>query len=378
MHTVVVGGGFGGIKTALELSQRSGHQVTLISSEDTFVHHAMLPLVAVGMAPDEARFSIAELFADHDNVEFIHARLESIDVKSKTVQYGESTLAYDSLVLALGSGDNYFDMKDVERYAHSIGDVDKAKNLYMRLNKSSADLKVAVVGGGCAGVELAAALATHLKGSPGSGHGKSRVALIEASGRLLPGFSYSASESVERRLDRLGVAVYLGESVEGCSRTKLTTSRRVLDKTATVWTAGVKTSDFYLNHPEVFSLSLRGRVEVGCYLEAAEDVYVIGDNAEVPDAGTAKSALRMAGFVARNIDLKYKDLEQREYSPGVYMTTIPIGENWSYIERYGIFTTGMLAQALRKQYELKSFRAVLPNQNPSVVWEKANTLKKSI
>ena len=48
MHTVIVGGGFAGVRTALELSKKQLGKITLISDEPYFLYHASLYATATG------------------------------------------------------------------------------------------------------------------------------------------------------------------------------------------------------------------------------------------------------------------------------------------------------------------------------------------
>ena len=64
MNTVVVGGGFAGVKAALELAKKKLGRVTLISDETFFLHHATLYATATGRATAESVVTLAHIFAD--------------------------------------------------------------------------------------------------------------------------------------------------------------------------------------------------------------------------------------------------------------------------------------------------------------------------
>ncbi len=68
MHVVVVGGGFGGVKAALELSKRQIGKITLISDHSYFLHHATLYATATGQSTEESVIPLNVIFAKHPNV----------------------------------------------------------------------------------------------------------------------------------------------------------------------------------------------------------------------------------------------------------------------------------------------------------------------
>ena len=63
MRLIVVGGGFGGIKTALQLAKDRSNTVTLISDKDHFVYYPSLYAVATGGARKQSFVSLEEIFA---------------------------------------------------------------------------------------------------------------------------------------------------------------------------------------------------------------------------------------------------------------------------------------------------------------------------
>src|SRR5262245_12793460 len=115
-RVLVLGGGFGGVFTALSLAGSA--DVTLISDEDHFVFTPMLYEYLIGqveawhIAP---RYS--ELF--DDNVNLVQGRVTRIDLDSQTVTVGNhpDPFAYDALVLALGGLTNYAGVEGAEQHS---------------------------------------------------------------------------------------------------------------------------------------------------------------------------------------------------------------------------------------------------------------------
>jgi NADH dehydrogenase FAD-containing subunit len=72
MRIVIVGGGFAGVKAALEISKRNLGNVTLISDEDHFLHHATLYATATGRSLAESVVPLTELFAGDKKVTVVN------------------------------------------------------------------------------------------------------------------------------------------------------------------------------------------------------------------------------------------------------------------------------------------------------------------
>lgn len=79
MHTVIVGGGFAGVKAALELSKKQLGRITLISDEPYFLHHATLYATATGRETKESVVSLEDAFATHHDVDVVLDSMISID-----------------------------------------------------------------------------------------------------------------------------------------------------------------------------------------------------------------------------------------------------------------------------------------------------------
>src|SRR5664279_3295728 len=99
----------------------------------------------------------------------------------------------------------------------------------------------------------------------------------------------SYSLALQKRLRRLGVKLYLNQTVQAETADALMISGHAIDSHTVVWTAGV------INHPFLkangFALNEHGKVVVDKQLQAEPGIYVIGDNADTPYSGMAQTAL---------------------------------------------------------------------------------------
>src|SRR5215467_10490728 len=103
---LILGGGFGGIFTALDLA--GAGQVTLVSDED---HFLFTPMLYEYLSGEVEEWHIAPRYSEllDASVKFVQGRITDIDVTAQTVSVDPNgqPLAYDILVLALGGITNY-------------------------------------------------------------------------------------------------------------------------------------------------------------------------------------------------------------------------------------------------------------------------------
>ena len=163
-RVVIVGGGFGGVKTALELSNKRGFEVKLISDNTHFEYHGALYRSAVGHSPKEVFIPLKEVFEDKSNVELIIDRVGYINTDKKIIAGLDGDLyEYDRLVLALGSTVDYLDLSGLPENTYNINTVASTIKLRKKLTilfskPTRKAVRIAVVGGGATGVELASVL----------------------------------------------------------------------------------------------------------------------------------------------------------------------------------------------------------------------------
>jgi NADH dehydrogenase len=115
---VIVGGGFGGIKTALELANKPQFDVTLISDQANFRYYPTLYHAATGGKLTASSIPLAEIF-EGKNIELAEDDIKHLDRKDKIVK-GKIKYPYDILVLALGVTTNYFGIKGLADYSYGI------------------------------------------------------------------------------------------------------------------------------------------------------------------------------------------------------------------------------------------------------------------
>jgi NADH dehydrogenase len=182
--------------------------------------------------------------------------------------------------------------------------------------KRAALLTFVIVGGGPTGVEMAGAIAELARKSirddfrsimPGS----TRIVLVEAGPRLLPGFPPSLSAEAKRVLEAMHVEVRLGVAVTNISAESVVLgtgpqSETIAAKTA-MWAAGVRSSPVGEWLGVATDRAGRVAVQPDFTLSGSPNIFVIGDASSLTDAsgralpGVAPVAKQAGYYVAKLI-----------------------------------------------------------------------------
>jgi NADH dehydrogenase len=269
--------------------------------------HLFTPLLyEVGTAlldSSEIAYPVRGIFHRVPNVDFKVGRVVGIDLGARRVRTDEGELAYDYLVVAAGSVNNFFGNASAERNSFALKDMGEALALRNRIlarfeeaswtedpDRRRRLLSFVVVGAGPTGVEFAGALSEliHLvlrKDYPRLQLSEVEIRMVEAVDHILGAFAAGLQEWAVARLQRMGVTVMLGSAVEEIGEEEVRlTDGSVIPAATVVWTAGVKASG--LGRQLGVELGRGGRVPVtpSMQLEGHPEVFVIGDMAHAVDA----------------------------------------------------------------------------------------------
>lgn len=387
IRVVVVGGGFGGVKTALNLANKPGFSVQLISNNTHFEYHGALYRSAVGHSPMEVVIPLKDIFTDTKNVEVVLDSIATIDYEKKRLAgEGGSVYPYDIVVFAMGNVINYYNIDGLEEHSETMNDIAgtvKLRHRFVQLFQSHAGkpARIAVVGAGASGVELASEL-PHFAGLVAKKYGikkpKLSVVLVEGSDRVLPLLSPKASKKVKKRLLDLGVEIHLNIRVESCEAGRLCLSAGNLGADIIVWTAGSKPASFYGAHGSVFTLGRAGKVVVDEYLRAQghEDIYILGDNADTKYSGMAQTALYDAGFVTRNILRQQAKKKMKTYRARKPLYVVTVGPKWAVVEDGKLTFSGKRGWVVRRRADLAIFKNFQPYKEAIKTWRHAYKMSR--
>jgi NADH dehydrogenase len=329
---VVLGGGFGGLHTALHLEKLLGGdpdvEVTLVSRDNFFLFTPMLHEVAASDLDITHIVSPIRTLLKRSTV-FI-GDVESIDLQRRrvTVSHGfdrhSHELRYDHLVVGLGSITNFYGLPGLEQQAltmKSLSDAIHLRNRAIatleeadteRLADSGGLLTFVVAGGGFAGVETLAGLNDFVRESlkfyPRIRPELVRMVLVHSGPVILPELGEKLGAYAQHKLSARGVEIITNAKVAGVTESGvMLADGRSIRSRLVVWTASTSP------HPLIRDLPCaldRGRIVVDETLAVPgwPGVWALGDCAVVPDRRTGKPhpptaqhALREAKTAARNI-----------------------------------------------------------------------------
>ncbi len=374
-NIIVVGGGFGGVKSALKLASYSElFNITLISDLPYLVYYPTLFHSALGQKTNLTSIELSHIF-NKKNVNLVHGKAVSIDRKSKQIILEDnSTHSYDKLILSMGEVANYFNIDGLDKFSYSVKSEPEVIKFnrhlhdYLLTNKRP-DHNYFVIGAGPTGIELASRLPeyiNYLMDLHDIEHKTVRVELIEARNQLLPMFSKKYSQQIAHRLAKLGVSVKLNSAVTGLNENQLFINGTGQDSNTVIWTAGVSTNPFYKNNE--FIINKRGKVTTDVYLQTEEDIFIAGDNASTPYSGLAQTALNDGVFIANNIIRQKKNKMMRSYCPKVPISIIPVGKKWAGFSYKKISLFGFSAAILRQFGDLDGYLKLLPLSQAFKLW----------
>jgi NADH:ubiquinone reductase (H+-translocating) len=372
---VILGGGFGGIYTALELekrlARRSGVEVTLVNRDNFFLFTPMLHEVAASdLDPTDIVNPIHKLLK---RVQFFAGSAESIDLNAKQVCvfHGDGShehkLSYDHLVIGLGSVPNFFKIPGVEERCITMKSLDDAVALRSRLieHLEEADfeccselrerlLTFVVAGAGFAGVETIAAANDFVRDVirfyPNLRKEMVRFVLVDYAPGILPELDAKLSTYAQQKLAQRGIEIRLKTAVNGMTDSGVELSDGTFIETNTlIWTAGTSPNPLLATLP---CRKDKGKLIADPSMEVPgwPGVWALGDCAAIHDPRTgqlypptAQHALRQGKVVGRNI---IAAIEGRSAEPFVFTMIgqlAAIGRRTGVANIMGINFSGFIA-----------------------------------
>jgi len=384
MNITIVGGGFGGVKTALELSKDTRNHITLVSDKPDFQYYPALYSAATGHSHLESWVPLGEIFAGRKNIHVHIDEIRTIDPNAKKLTGKTGTVyEYEACVLALGSVTTYFGIEGLETYSYGIKSADEIRRLKQHLYEDIAERQklerhYVVIGGGPTGVELAAALGSYIARlceHYDVSRQRIHVDLIEAAPRILPKMNEKTSAIVSRRLAKLGVAVQTGKAVESANADHIMVNGEPIKSQTVIWTSGVANHPFFKANADHFSFAKNGRIEVDEYMKTNDNVYVIGDNAATPYTGLAQTALHDALFVADNFKRLQNGKSLKKYKAVKPPVVVPVGERWAVFEWHRLRVYGWLAAIVRRAADFVGYNDMLPLGQALGVWRASTVME---
>jgi NADH dehydrogenase len=388
-HILVVGGGYVGMYTALELQKKAKKaRITVVDPQPHMTYQPFLPEAAAGNL--EPRHVVAPLRKTLRHAHIITGYVESVNHARKTAHItpvvgNPYELTYDHIILAPGSVSRTLPIPGLKE--HAVGFKTIGEAIYLR-NQVLGELDAAdstddpelrkaattftFVGGGYAGIEALAELEDMVRDAvkyyETLSQSDIRFVLVEASQRILPEVGPEmGAYTVQRLLDR-GIDIRLNTFLQSCEDgiVKLSDGDEFPSRTV-VWTAGVKAHPMLANTD--LPLDERGRVTCLPTLQVVdpdgnvvEGAWSAGDCAAVPDLSSetpgatcspsAQHAVRQAKRLGANLGILLNGGQPEDYRHKHVGSVASLGLYKGVAQVYGIKTKGFAAWFMHRSYHL--------------------------
>ncbi|MBK8701512.1 MAG: NAD(P)/FAD-dependent oxidoreductase [Saprospiraceae bacterium] len=297
MNILIIGNGIAGSTAAREIRRRSDHDITMVSSESVYpFSRTALMYIYMGHLPFENTKLEADDYWEKQRIRLVKGEVQSVDFAHKRVHLvNRESLSYDKLILATGSVPQTFDWNGL--------DLDGVQGLYhlddlTRLETASQRgiTRAVIVGGGLIGIELAEML-----------HSRTiDVTMLvrenSFSNTVLPP---EESEMVNAEIRRHHIDLRLETELKEItgengrvSGVVLTTGEHITCNFVGI-TAGVRPNVDLLRST---GLAVRQGILIDAFGQITiEDVYAIGDCAELTVATPGRKTIEAVWYTARNM-----------------------------------------------------------------------------
>ncbi len=362
-NVVIIGGGFGGVYTALNLSKlfkKIDIKIYLIDKKNYFIFVPLIHEIAVGkISIDNAIVPYIDIL--NKNIEFLEGEVDLIDLDKKIINvksfYGNIKLNYHYLVIATGSKTNFFNIKGAQSNSYelkSLQDALRLKNKLLDLLEicrlTEKEININIIGGGATEVELSAEIADlvyyYKNIYKNLNVDKIKINLIDKNNDVLIQFDPRIREKARNKLIEKKINLFLNKEVEeiGESYIKFKDGYKI-NSDINIWVAGVAP-----NLPNIvgdIKLDKTGKIIVNEYLQVKDykEVFALGDCAyflqnNKPLPNLAQVAFKQSKTVALNI---YNLENKKELKKFIYKHTgdlISLGDWYAIGKIYGTIVSG--------------------------------------
>lgn len=326
---VIVGGGFGGLNTALALKKANADILVI----DKTNHHVFQPLLyqvaTAALSSGTIAIPIREILRYQNNTSVIMANvIEVVKSQNEVLLSNGEVRKYDYLIIAAGASHSYFGHNEWEQLAPGLKTIADAESIRERvlmafehaemcdsISEAEKYLNFVIIGAGPTGVEMAGAIAeisrkTLLRNFRKIKPEQAKIFLIEGLPQVLPSYPTNLGEKAREDLEHLGVYVMTNTRVSDVTLKGVYIGEKCIETQNIIWAAGNEASPLLktLGVP----LDRQGRVIVDQDMSIPDhpEIFVIGDSAAFADGkggylpGIAPVAIQQGRYAAKVIRKK--------------------------------------------------------------------------
>jgi demethylphylloquinone reductase len=397
LPTLILGGGFTGLFTALHLSHQHYKTPTiLIDRGSRFIFKPLLYEFLTGEMNTRYICPRYDNLLHKSGIEFIQDTIQSIDLQKRQVKLASGLYYnYSNLVLSLGSIANYCGVEGAKentlQFCTTEDAIVLAKHLRDCLQRATQTpkpqqqslLTVAVMGAGCTGIELAATLADLLPNwyaLLGGDITDLRVVVVQRGKKILKGNNDLLRQAAQTALHERSIPVELmleTEVIEVRPNTvvlKRNNQIEELSAATMIWTTGTAINPLIdtLSIPEA-SRDRQGRIKLTNTLQLLDfpEVFAGGDCTAMEESlpATAQVAYQQGAAIAQNLQAITENRPLLPVEVGLRGTLMKLGLDESVADLYDRYQVkGHLGHLVRQAAYVDLLPTPARNFKGTVEW----------
>ncbi|SDK04209.1 NADH dehydrogenase [Sediminibacillus albus] len=281
---MILGGGYGGVKILNKLLDGGLPDDIRITLVDRNPYHSLKTEFYAIAAGTKADREVRMEFPDHEQVDYVYGEVEKIAVDHRHIELRDvdEPVEYDFLIIGLGCEDNYHGIEGAEQYTESVQTISRARYASLAVGDLKAYGKVAIVGAGLSGIEVASEVR--------ESRPDLNVRLLDRGETVLSAFDTKIQNYVEEWFVKNDVEVIHKANVEYVEKDGVCNNGVCFVNDVTVWTAGVRPN--YLVRELPFAKDRQDKVILNDFYQVPShpEVYVVGDCASSIHSPSAQLA----------------------------------------------------------------------------------------
>ncbi len=352
---IIIGGGFGGLTTALALSRiQPRPAITLIDTKSQFIFQ---PLLYELLSNEVQSWEIAPTYRtllSKRGISVIKDKVTTINTSSQIVTTSsELSIKYNQIVVCTGSIPKITGSKISGNFLTfaNLDDVEKLKRKIKKINSTEESKNLIVVGAGWSGIELASKIADLI-------NKQNQVHLIEIGDKILPKAKSFNREQAENALNKKNIETHFLTEILSAKAHQIELQTNINSK---------KTLSFLKHDGLILATgfqpmlpSICPKIELQnsclpinefCQVKNHTNFFALGDvafDSKNPLPNNAQVAIQQAEIVAKNLMANENgtDFEKFKFKDLGEMLSLGIGE--ASITAMGLTLAGPLAYKLRR------------------------------
>lgn len=292
---VILGGGYGGINIAANILHHHFPEDVRITLIDRNPYHSLKTEFYATAAGTKADIDVRLDFPDDPRIDYTFGEVTKIDTEERQIYFTEETkhMHYDQLVIGLGAEDIYHGIPGAKEHTYSVQTINAARETGVAVANTKPYGKIAIVGAGLSGVEVAAEIR--------SSRPDLNIRLFDRNAAVLRPFDMKIRDYVEAWLRKNNVEVVHHCQVEAVEEDGIINCGKKMENDVTIWTAGVQPNRIVRDLP--FEKDRQQKIIVNDFYQVPEDpnVYVVGDCASSEFSPSAQLARQQGQQIAKII-----------------------------------------------------------------------------